>query len=110
MLSLLLSMGVGKTMVCRVKFILLIYLISLYASITSVYAKSKIHNLFLTQLSVENGLSQGTVSSILTDKNGFVWLATDNGLNIYDGYSFRQLPGLIIALSTQVFSLLNKII
>lgn len=93
MLSLLLSMGVGKTMVCRVKFILLIYLISLYASITSVYAKSKIHNLFLTQLSVENGLSQGTVSSILTDKNGFVWLATDNGLNIYDGYSFRQLPG-----------------
>lgn len=55
--------------------------------------KSTVQNLSLKQLSVEDGLSQGTVTSILADNNGFVWLATDNGLNIYDGYSIKQLPG-----------------
>lgn len=56
-------------------------------------AKTSIHNLYLQQLSVEDGLSQGTVNSILADQKGFIWLATDNGLNIYDGYSIKQLPG-----------------
>jgi len=80
-------------MIFRIKHILLISLIGLLSQITLVSAKSNIQNLFLEQLSVEDGLSQGTVHSILADKKGFTWLATDNGINIYDGYSFRQLPG-----------------
>ncbi|NQY89102.1 MAG: EAL domain-containing protein [Colwellia sp.] len=55
--------------------------------------KSTVQNLYLEQLSVEDGLSQGTVNAILADESGFIWLATDNGLNVYDGYSFKQLPG-----------------
>jgi len=54
---------------------------------------SSVQNLSLKQISVEDGLSQGTVNSILADQSGFIWLATDNGLNIYDGYTFKQLPG-----------------
>jgi signal transduction histidine kinase/CheY-like chemotaxis protein/ligand-binding sensor domain-containing protein len=40
------------------------------------------------RLSTNNGLSQGHVSSILKDKKGFMWFATDEGLNQYDGYNF----------------------
>ena len=80
-------------MIVRIKLILLISLIGLCCSIKSVNAKSNVNNLYLDKLSVEDGLSQGTISSILADKNGFIWLATDSGLNIYDGYSVRQLPG-----------------
>ena len=58
-----------------------------------VNAKSSVQNLYLEQLSVEDGLSQGTINSILADESGFIWLATDNGINIYDGYSVKQLPG-----------------
>ena len=35
------------------------------------------------------GLSQNTVNQILQDHLGFLWLATENGLNRYDGYGFK---------------------
>jgi ligand-binding sensor domain-containing protein len=52
-----------------------------------------IENLSLELLSVEDGLSQGSVISIIQDKTGFIWLATENGVNVYDGNTVRQLPG-----------------
>ncbi|MCU0391811.1 MAG: hypothetical protein MUE81_11895 [Thermoflexibacter sp.] len=40
-------------------------------------------------LSVEQGLSNATVTCILQDKQGFMWFGTDDGLNRYDGYNFK---------------------
>jgi hypothetical protein len=40
------------------------------------------------RISLEQGLSQGTVYSILQDSKGFMWFATQDGLNKYDGYEF----------------------
>jgi len=40
-------------------------------------------------ISTAEGLSQGMVFDILQDKEGFIWVATKNGLNRYDGYSFK---------------------
>ncbi len=39
-------------------------------------------------ISTDEGLSQGHISAILKDKKGFMWFATDEGLNKYDGYRF----------------------
>jgi signal transduction histidine kinase/CheY-like chemotaxis protein/ligand-binding sensor domain-containing protein len=39
-------------------------------------------------LSIDQGLSQGNVNYVYQDKLGFIWLATEDGLNIYDGYKF----------------------
>jgi signal transduction histidine kinase/ligand-binding sensor domain-containing protein/CheY-like chemotaxis protein len=39
-------------------------------------------------LTIEDGLSQGMVNCIIQDKYGFMWFATKDGLNRYDGYSF----------------------
>ncbi len=35
------------------------------------------------------GLSQNSVSAILCDSKGFLWVGTNNGINIYDGNKFR---------------------
>ncbi|RPH37177.1 hypothetical protein EHM92_03375, partial [bacterium] len=40
------------------------------------------------RLSVEQGLSQSTVSAVLRDSQGFMWFGTADGLNRYDGYTF----------------------
>ena len=40
-------------------------------------------------LGIEKGLSNNTVTSIFQDHHGFMWIGTYDGLNKYDGYSFR---------------------
>jgi len=39
--------------------------------------------------SVEHGLSQSAVYDMMRDRDGFLWLATQDGLNRYDGYQFE---------------------
>jgi ligand-binding sensor domain-containing protein/signal transduction histidine kinase len=42
-----------------------------------------------SNLSIENGLSQSTVLSIVQDPQGFLWFGTQDGLNRYDGYEIK---------------------
>lgn len=47
-------------------------------------------------LSIEDGLSQSVVFSIVQDMDGYIWFATKDGLNKYDGVEFtvyRKIPG-----------------
>lgn len=40
--------------------------------------------------STEEGLSQNNIQDIIQDNEGFIWLATRNGLEKFDGYSFKN--------------------
>jgi len=46
-------------------------------------------NLRFSRLGLEEGLAQSSVSSILQDRQGYIWMGTEDGLHRYDGYSFR---------------------
>ncbi|MBL8299530.1 MAG: EAL domain-containing protein [Rhodanobacteraceae bacterium] len=51
---------------------------------------------YFNNLGSEQGLQQNTVSALLQDRAGFIWIATQGGLHRYDGYTFRvfeQKPG-----------------
>jgi ligand-binding sensor domain-containing protein len=45
--------------------------------------------IYFEHLTMRDGLSQSTVMSILQDSQGYLWLATESGLDRYDGYSIR---------------------
>lgn len=62
----------------RKTLLLLLFLTSrLYAQQTTSVAAT---------VTVNNGLSQGMVFDILQSRDGFIWIATKDGLNRYDGY------------------------
>ena len=46
-------------------------------------------------LGIDQGLSNNAVTCIYKDHNGFMWFGTYDGLNRYDGYSFRVFRNTI---------------
>ena len=46
-------------------------------------------NFQIDHLSINEGLSQNLIFDISQDKYGFMWFGTNDGLNRYDGYSFK---------------------
>ncbi|MGB0983577.1 MAG: two-component regulator propeller domain-containing protein [Saprospiraceae bacterium] len=41
------------------------------------------------RITIEDGLSHTTVHSIFQNEDGLIWIGTEDGLNIYNGYSFK---------------------
>ena len=54
-----------------------------------IWAQKAVAQLEYETLSTTQGLSQGMVYDILQDREGFIWIGTKDGLNRYDGYSFK---------------------
>lgn len=59
----------------------IVFLFLLLASLTSWAQTGKLYN-------TENGLSSSFANQVFQDSRGFIWVATRNGLNIFDGYHF----------------------
>ena len=85
----------------------LFILTGIILQVISVFAQKKDMNFSL--ISIEQGLSQSTVFSILQDKRGFMWFGTNDGLNKYDGYKitiYKPDPGNPNSLAgNRVFSI-----
>lgn len=83
--------------------LLLIFLISCFG-----FSQSKKQVAF-RELTVEQGLSQNSVVSIAQDSTGFMWFATQDGLNKYDGRNFTHFDIQFEDVTRPTFSKLGKI-
>jgi signal transduction histidine kinase/streptogramin lyase len=54
----------------------------------AVNTEAQIPQNIISQYSVSDGLAQSTVTCILRDKTGYLWLATLGGLSRFDGHKF----------------------
>ncbi|WP_207425862.1 two-component regulator propeller domain-containing protein [Pedobacter sp. SYSU D00535] len=57
--------------------------------LSGLFSVHAVENPPLDYLGIEHGLSNNAVTSIYQDRNGFMWFGTYEGLNRYDGYSFK---------------------
>ncbi len=55
-----------------------------------VFAQTELQDLSFQYLTINEGLSQNTVLAIAQDSTGYIWFGTRDGLNRYDGYTFKQ--------------------
>ncbi|SFD38351.1 hybrid sensor histidine kinase/response regulator transcription factor [Algibacter pectinivorans] len=60
-------------------------------------------------LSINNGLSQNSVISIAQDSIGYLWMATQDGLNKYNGRDFKHYNKQFEDITRATFSRLGKI-
>jgi signal transduction histidine kinase/ligand-binding sensor domain-containing protein len=66
----------------------------LYYFITSVFslllaASSSVGQYYFKQYQVDDGLAHNAVTSIIQDSKGLIWIGTRNGINRFDGYTFK---------------------
>lgn len=61
------------------------------------------------ELTVEHGLSQNSVVSIAQDQTGFMWFATQDGLNKYDGKQFTHFQYQFEDVTRSTYSKLGKV-
>lgn len=67
-----------------ISYILLLGILPFF-NIFKVHSQVPTINLF----TIEDGLSQTSVNCLIQDSKGFLWIGTQDGLNKYDGYTFR---------------------
>lgn len=66
----------------------LILFLTIFLNGTIVSASNE-RDILFNNISIKDGLSQATVESILQDSRGYMWFATNDGLNRYNGYNFK---------------------
>ncbi len=60
-----------------------------FLGFTTLAQNVRYNTLDFETISAKEGLSQVSVNDITRDSYGFIWAATQDGLNRYDGYNFR---------------------
>jgi ligand-binding sensor domain-containing protein/signal transduction histidine kinase len=72
---------------CRFSFALLCA--SAFLTCSRVGFGQEAQNIVFERLTVQAGLSQGSIWCITQDQRGFMWFGTEDGLNRYDGSTFK---------------------
>jgi ligand-binding sensor domain-containing protein/serine phosphatase RsbU (regulator of sigma subunit) len=73
------------------------------------YLTAQPPNIKFEHITLEDGLSQSSIYSIVQDNKGFMWFATLDGLNKYDGYGitiYRNNPADSNSISDNVLNFL----
>ena len=89
-----------RAMAC---FVLLVCVIVSNSATASIDSRIRIE-----QYSVNQGLVQNTVSGIVEDADGFLWIATSGGLNRFDGHKFHAIQGPDDVFANRYISALNR--
>ena len=66
---------------------------TLFFFVLLIHAMAVAQDYYFKNFQVGEGLSYNTISCILQDDQGFMWFGTKDGLNRFDGYTFKVFQG-----------------
>ena len=67
---------------------IVIFIIGLLISNYSIKVEAK-EPINFKNITIEDGLTQGTVEALFQDSKGYIWIGTNDGLNRFNGYKFK---------------------
>jgi signal transduction histidine kinase/ligand-binding sensor domain-containing protein len=76
-----------RNLLLRILSVLIVCSI-LFSPVFTIPVYAQTSTIRFENISTEQGLSQSTAHAILQDQQGFLWFATEGGLDKYDGYQF----------------------
>ncbi len=85
------------------------YILLLFIILQTNSLAAQAPNIKFVHITLEDGLSQSSIYSIVQDNKGFMWFATLDGLNKYDGYNisiYRNNPADSNSISDNVLNYL----
>ncbi|WP_179021127.1 hybrid sensor histidine kinase/response regulator transcription factor [Winogradskyella forsetii] len=85
-----------------------LFIITLFFSSTFAQSYPDFHS--IKYYTLEDGLSQVSTNDLLLDKSGFIWIATQDGLNRFDGHEFKHFKHKAIDSTTLSGNLTNKLL
>jgi len=68
----------------RIKFLLLVFIFN------SCFSFGQVGNWNFDHFSYKDGLASNEIFNMIQDDDGYIWIATSEGLNRYNGTSFKQ--------------------
>lgn len=66
-----------------------VVLVCLFLSSVSTFSFAQKISPYFRNYTLNEGVSQSTISDIHQDSDGFIWIGTEEGLNRFDGYQFK---------------------
>ncbi len=88
-----------------------LWIVCLYSLLSLFSLSAKEVNYIFRHYQVEHGLSDNMVTSCIQDQDGFIWIGTRDGLNRFDGYTFkvfRHDPDISSSLGSNWITSLNS--
>jgi len=68
------------------RLLLVIYLVIM---VSTLYGQKNSQLFSFSHFTTKDGLSSNNVNAVIQDQKGFLWIGTEDGLNRFDGYSFK---------------------
>lgn len=69
--------------------LLCLFFLLMFVETSSLQATENFRNFRFRQLSTSDGLSTNDIQQVYQDKEGYIWMATRNGLAKYNGYEMK---------------------
>ena len=80
---------IGITKAFKINQIFIWFMLFLYCFLSPISTKAQHQNVQFENITIEDGLSNNSCYCTIQDQDGYIWFASDDGLNRWDGYNFK---------------------